>query len=79
MMNWIPVTKRVPEDRRRVFVWIETTILGRMRRYGPGVSRFNPGSFGGRFDVEKPGSWFLLNHVTHWCEVEGPADSKAAP
>ena len=73
VMQWIPVEKRLPEDRRRVLVWTETTLLGGMVRSGPAVTRFNPDRFGGRFDIEKPGSWFLLSCVTHWCEIEPPA------
>lgn len=69
-MEWIPVEKRLPDDRRRVLVWIEARLMGRAIRYSPAVSRFNPGD---RFDVEKPGSWFILNRVTHWCEIESPA------
>lgn len=71
-MQWIPVDKCLPEDRRRVLVWIESTLMGGMLRRGAAVTRFNPCSSGGRFDVEKPGSWFILSRVTHWCEIEPP-------
>ncbi len=71
-MQWIPVEKRLPDDRRRVFVCIESTLLGGMLTRSAGVSRSTPDSSGGRFDVEKPGSWFLLSRVTHWCEIELP-------
>lgn len=71
-MDWVPVEKRLPDDRRRVFVCIESLLVGGMRRRSAGVSRFNPDGFGGRFDVERPGSWFVMNRVTHWCEIDLP-------
>lgn len=71
-MQWIPVEKRLPGDRRRVFVCIESIVFGGFKRRSASVSRFNADGHGGRFDVERPGSWFVLSRVTHWCEIDLP-------
>lgn len=69
---WIPVAKRVPEDRRWVLVWGHDTIAGFKRPPTCfGKSRFNASPRGGRFDMEQ--SNFLgFRTITHWVELEGP-------
>lgn len=76
---WIPVSTRVPCNRREVLIWgIKSNLNGRS---DPpqflGVSRFNSTIDGGRFDVE-PGKWRRWVKVTAWAEITGPASPLAA-
>jgi hypothetical protein len=69
-MEWIKVTDRVPDNRRKVLVWgynyfpyISESFLG--------ISKFSKTSSGGEFDIENS-SWFSTYVVTHWAEIIGP-------
>lgn len=75
-VQWIPVTLRVPGDRRRVLVW------GKVRPFVGaglipdreqflGVDRHNITD--GIWDCErKCEDFFNLRVVTHWAEISGP-------
>ncbi len=62
-IEWIPVSLRVPDDRREVLTWGAGKCLG--------VSAFNWGKKGGCFDIERRLLWSA--RVTHWAEITGPA------
>jgi hypothetical protein len=75
-MNWIPVTARVPEDRRRVLIWGYAWLAFAPGYGNPGFmgeTRFNPSKEGGKFDTEIH-CWRdpVIRKVTHWAEIEGP-------
>lgn len=81
-MNWIPVTERLPEDRRLVLTWGHTYYFGLgPSKPGPlGVTKCNrDGSVGASFDNERSGGRFSIgrNHVTHWCDIVAPAVQRA--
>jgi hypothetical protein len=71
-IEWIPVTERVPDDRRRVLAWTENCLF---RSLGPWlqVTQFNPTKRGGRFDCEVSG-FVTVPKVTHWAEITAPSD-----
>lgn len=78
-MDWVSRDVRVPDDRRVVFVWGNAHFLGRINinnkaRY-LGTSRFNQTKEGGKFDLERT-TRFTHVHVTHWCEITGPQETK---
>lgn len=75
--DWISVSARVPEDRRRVLVWC-VKVPTFLRREGPAESRYNPSPQGGRFEVEVGGT-FSATRVTHWQEIVGPPEPAVAP
>lgn len=70
-MTWIPVSERLPNDRREVFVWGQSAMCMRPGRKGRylGTSRFNWATHGSCFDIER-GRWSA--EVTHWAEIVGP-------
>lgn len=80
--DWIPIEQRVPEDRRKVAVWIDVRLAPSwLRRKGDGFlsqSRYNPSPRGGRFDADTSGRW-ASHRVTHWQEVVGPDDACTIP
>jgi hypothetical protein len=79
--DWISVAQRVPDDRRLVAVWIDVRLAP---RFLPGsgcslhTSSFNPSPRGGRFDIEAP-QRFRVVRVTHWQEIEAPAEAPVKP
>jgi len=82
-MNWISITKAVPDDRREVLAWGEVHWPGMPWRRPVqtflGLTRYNWKELGGRFDCERTShivtSYFMrFCCVTHWCDVTGPED-----
>lgn len=67
-MNWINVTTRVPDNRRRVLVSGHTHVFGLKRVRAVEFSHYNPGAC---FDIEVPGRFSHFT-VTHWAEIEFP-------
>lgn len=68
-IEWIKVSDRVPNDRRRVLVTYTRPFLGLSKPQGS-ITRYNPG---GRFDIEE-GSHLLPGAlVSHWAELELPS------
>jgi hypothetical protein len=78
MIDWISVSDRVPDNRRKVLVWGHVWLLG---IYQPsktgfmGSSKCNVDKTGAHFDVEK-GSCMLGRKVTHWAEITSPNDKE---
>lgn len=73
-MDWIPIEKRVPDNRRKVLAWGRHGLLGMTLGDGVflGVTQFNASKAGGNFDADYS-SITTWCSVTHWCEIEGPA------
>ena len=79
MITWTSKQTRVPDSRREVLVWGETTHSGFPCFYREppkllGTSRFNVSEEGGRFDIEKPPGMLggTYRNVTHWAEITNP-------
>lgn len=73
-MNWIPVSQRVPDNRRQVLTWGAYNFIWPGPRF-LGVSKYNPGGRG--FDNER-GGIMLPPMVTHWAEIVGPDEPSIA-
>lgn len=69
-IEWIKVSERVPNDRRKVLVAYSSPFLLRPSKLSGAITRYNPG---GCFDIEKGGSWIPAPMVTHWAELELPS------
>lgn len=79
-IEWIEVGKRLPDDRRKVLTW-GTTAAGGLMMAGNkflGETKFNPSPTGGRFDIERE-SFIFSCRVTHWAEINGPANNYTPP
>ena len=73
-MKWISVSDRVPDNRRRIITWGTGGWIGlSAREQFLGDTRFNPAKDGGKFDIELSRR-FTWCRVTHWAEIEAPAD-----
>lgn len=75
-MNWIPVSERVPNDRRTVLAWgmVHTIFsIKDPRDCFLGATKFNATNHGGEWDCCKSDQWSIHTViVTHWAEIEGP-------
>lgn len=77
MIDWISRDKRVPDDRRRVWVWgiaipkLFPAVFPIEQQY-LGSTRFNIDDRGGSFDIETTRHAFFSMTVTHWAEITGP-------
>lgn len=66
--RWIPVEERLPDDRRRVIVWIESVLPYGRESFQ--ISRCNKTGSGYAWDIEKYGGPFSpVLRVTHWLEA----------
>lgn len=81
-IDWVPVARRVPDDRREVLVWgFRRYIGGNDIPAGRflGISRCNLSRFWtALFDCER-GFFDRGVTVTHWAEISGPEIRKPAP
>lgn len=75
-MNWIPVSERVPDNRRSVLAWglvFPFFWHDANKEVFLGKTKFNATANGGEFDLEKFHSYRVFGCcVTHWAEIEGP-------
>lgn len=75
MIEWIPVSVRVPCNRRKVMTW-GVGCVGKPKFLG--VSQYNACGSSGLFDNQRSRPFLIPPPiVTHWAEITGPEEVKS--